>query len=84
MCTYLCYFSGQNLLCKKCGVPFTFQMLNLSSVETLKCRANLSNTIIYLLHQTHTCSLATIGRFKFMDNNAILIKLFFNVGGMVY
>ena len=46
-------------------VLFTFQTLNLLSVETALYM------IIRLVHQTRTCSLATIGRFKFMDNTAI-------------
>ena len=56
-----------------CGLV---QILNFKSIECGKVQSNqIGLSIIYLVYQTLTCSLTTIGRFKFMDNNAILIKL---------
>ena len=61
-------FVGQKLLYKKCMVSFIFQTLNLSSVEKFRA-IPICFTVSSLVNQTLTCSLITMGRFKFMDNN---------------
>ena len=45
--------------------------VHISNFESIEC--GNCPMIISLVHQTRTCSLATIGRFKFMDNTAILM-----------
>ena len=47
--------------------------VHISNFESIEC-GNWP-MIISLVHQIRTCSLATIGRFKFMDNTAILIHV---------
>ena len=67
-------------------VLFTFPTLNLPSVEKCKTIPFCMPYGISLVHQTLIWSLVTIGRFKFIDNNAILIKLhtfFFHFGDMI-
>ena len=61
-------FVGQKLLYKKCMVSFIFQTLNLSSAEKFRA-IPICFTVSSLVNQTLTCSLITMGRFKFMDNN---------------
>ena len=55
-----------------------FGLVHISNSESVECEKVQSNqiclSIIYLLCQTLTFSL-TIGRFTFMGNNGILIKL---------
>ena len=60
-------------LIKNCcvGNVWSHSLSNIESVE--KCRATQFG--LYLVNQTLTCNLTTIGWFKFMANNAILINL---------